>query len=121
MRGLAKADSKFAYLLGDEHTDCARKLLRHPSSSNFDSHAHVLSMCHTPTSMHIGPQVLLKWCMMRGIPALVKTERPERVEENFVGFDWRLTYEQKVGGFGHVSICVCVSSSKPGPRGMHDH
>ena len=46
----------------------------------------------------------MKWCMMRGIPALVKTERPERVEENFVGFDWRLTYEQKVRGLLHVFL-----------------
>ena len=42
-------------------------------------------------------QVLIKWCIQRGVPALVKSERPERVEENFVGmYTWKLSYEQKV-------------------------
>jgi len=52
------------------------------------------------TPLHVLPpcQVLIKWSIQRGVPALVKTERLERVEENFVGmFDWKLTNEQKVG------------------------
>lgn len=44
-------------------------------------------------------QVLLKWSIQRGVPALVKSEKPERVVENFVGmFGWKLSYADKVGG-----------------------
>uniref|UniRef100_A0A7S3VHV1 NADP-dependent oxidoreductase domain-containing protein n=1 Tax=Dunaliella tertiolecta TaxID=3047 RepID=A0A7S3VHV1_DUNTE len=41
-------------------------------------------------------QVLLKWCIQRGVPTFPKTGRPERVAENFVGMlDWKLTNSQK--------------------------
>jgi diketogulonate reductase-like aldo/keto reductase len=41
-------------------------------------------------------QVLLKWSMQRGVPALVKSGKPERVQENFTTHDWKLTDEQMV-------------------------
>ena len=39
-------------------------------------------------------QVLLRWCVQRGVPALAKSTRRERIEENMRIFDFALSDEQ---------------------------
>jgi len=52
-------------------------------------------------------QVLVRWCIQRGIPVLVKTSTLARLKENIVGMmDWRLADEHMV----HLPACLraCV-------------
>lgn len=48
-------------------------------------------------------QVLLRWCIQRGVPALAKSAHRERIEENGQIFDFELTGEQlaQLDGLAH--------------------
>jgi len=69
-------------------------------------HALPYSLAHAHKCLLLRPQVLIKWCIQRGVPALPKTSQLERVGENFEGMlDWRLSNEHKVGG---ARGCECM-------------
>lgn len=52
-----------------------------------------------PPPLRLSAQVLVRWSMQRGVPALVKTGSLGRLKENLFGqMDYRLTDEQMVGG-----------------------
>ena len=48
-------------------------------------------------------QVLLRWCIQRGVQAIPKSVTPSRIQENFQIFDFNLTEEE----MDHINAFEC--------------
>ena len=61
-------------------------------------------------------QVVLRWALQSGVIPLPKSERPERIRENFAAFDFELTPDD----MGRIDLVDCNGRLGPAPDDCHD-
>ncbi|MDB6034976.1 MAG: aldo/keto reductase [Verrucomicrobiales bacterium] len=62
-------------------------------------------------------QIILRWHLEHGVAVVPKSVRPERIEENFAVFDFRLTSEAVAG----IDLLDIGARGGPPPESVDDH